>query len=93
MISRQEAVSGMRTGLHWQSMAACVLERVDSNIFEKDLTMAAAVCGRCAVKKECLADALKLKATDIYRAGLNSDELKAAARRLAPNLLGDQQAS
>lgn len=92
IINRQEAISALRTGLPWQSLAACVLERVDPAIFEKDLRAAAVVCGRCAVKNECLVDALRLKAVDIYRAGMISDELKAAARCQPPSPLSDQSA-
>ncbi|MEO8105071.1 MAG: WhiB family transcriptional regulator [Candidatus Saccharibacteria bacterium] len=93
VMTRQEAVNGLRAGIPWQSLAACVLERVDPLIFEKDLKSAAAVCGRCVVKKECLTDALRLKAVHVFRAGLTSDELLSAARRSGPRLLADQQAS
>ncbi len=92
IVKPENADRGRRAGEPWQFLAACGLEKVDPEIFEHDLAAAAAVCGRCAVLEACLDDALRLRAVDIYRAGLTSSQLMALSHNNKYNRPNQQQA-
>jgi Transcription factor WhiB. len=79
---REEArqmVSRMVTPPHWHAFAACL--GVDVNLFfperGQSTTEAKAICQRCAVVPECLAEALADPDLDYgVRAGLSAQERK-----------------
>jgi hypothetical protein len=58
----------------WRERAAC--QGADPALFEQgdNLSAARRVCGMCPVRTDCLADALRLRDREGFRAGLTGDE-------------------
>ncbi|MEO8105072.1 MAG: WhiB family transcriptional regulator [Candidatus Saccharibacteria bacterium] len=101
-ISRPAAVQAMREGVHWGSLAACAEPEVSPEIFElageksklgrECLELARAVCGRCVVIEECLAETMAFKDFSLFRAGLTDVELQTLARRNARKAASNRRA-
>ncbi|GEM_PF-1685402 len=91
---RQQAVAQqIRAGVPWGVFIECAYkdpatfdpknagEKQDH--YEQRRQAASAICARCVVIEQCLAEAYKLKDYDTFRGGLTGDERRSTAKQRA----------